>query len=62
MKVRNKVKAERNGAASTRQEMLQRHGRFLKLQSKMSAREGFRSLLRAGIITKDGKLAGQYGG
>jgi len=51
-----------NGKAPTRSEMLAAHERWLKRVRKMTARESFASLVRAGIVTPEGKLAARYGG
>ena len=51
-----------NGTAPTRSELLAAHERWLKRERKMTAQEGFEALVRAGIITADGKLAPRYGG
>jgi hypothetical protein len=42
--------------------MLAAHQRALKRTEKMSAQEGFQSLVTAGIITPAGKLRPRYGG
>jgi len=55
-------KSRANGAPLTRKELLAAHERALKRTSKMSAREGFESLVRAGIYTAEGKLTPRYGG
>jgi len=51
-----------NGAVLTRSELLATHERALKKTEKMTAKEGFASLVRAGIYTPDGKLTPRYGG
>ncbi|MGA2659279.1 MAG: hypothetical protein ABSH34_17385 [Verrucomicrobiota bacterium] len=38
------------------------HRRALKVAEKMNAREGFQSLVAAGIITPAGKVSPRYGG
>lgn len=57
-----KPKTRTNGAVPTRVELLASQERALKRVAKMSVREGFESLVRAGIYTRDGKLAPRYGG
>ena len=56
------VKARTNGKVHSRSELLAAHERALKRTRKMTAREGFESLVRAGIYTRDGKLTPRYGG
>jgi len=51
-----------NGAAPKRRELLAAHQRWLKRVRKMTAQESFASLVRAGIVTPEGKLAPRYGG
>jgi hypothetical protein len=51
-----------NGVPFTRGELLAAHQRALKRTEKMTAREGFQSLVTAGIITPAGKLSPRYGG
>jgi len=55
-------KSRTNGAVPTRSELLAAHERALKKVQKRTAEEGFESLVRAGICTRDGKLAPRYGG
>lgn len=57
-----KAKVRANGTLPTRRALLAAHERALKRLKKMTAREGFESLVRAGIYTRDGKLAARYGG
>ncbi len=45
-----------------RRELLDAHERSLKREEKMTVREGFESLVRAGIITPEGKITPRYGG
>jgi hypothetical protein len=42
--------------------LLAAHERALKRVSRMTAQEGFESLVKAGIYKSDGKLAQRYGG
>ena len=51
-----------NGAELTRQELLAAHEDSIRLTDKMSAREVFGTMVRAGIYTRDGKLTPRYGG
>jgi len=63
--VKNAAKAKRpaaNGRVPTRRELIAAHERWLRRERKMTKREGFDALLRAGIITSQGKLARRYGG
>ena len=46
----------------TRAERLHLHKQILERVQKMSAEEGFRSLVASGIYTPEGKLALEYGG
>ncbi|HXR08347.1 MAG TPA: hypothetical protein VN765_13505 [Candidatus Acidoferrum sp.] len=55
-------KSRVNGKQFTRKELLAAHERALKRLSRMSADEGFATLVEAGIYTRDGKLAPRYGG
>lgn len=55
-------KSKSNGVPFTRRELLAAHQRALKRTEKMTAREGFQSLVSAGIITTAGKLSPRYGG
>ena len=55
-------KPKSNGGPFTRRELLAAHQRALKRTKRMTAREGFRSLVSAGIITAAGKLSPRYGG
>ncbi len=63
-----KTKAEKagvsglNGAEISRKELLRLHNQVIRRMRKMSAEEGFRSLVEAGIYTPSGKLAKPYGG
>jgi hypothetical protein len=57
-----KPKTRTNGAVPSRSELLAVQERALKRLRKMSVREGFESLVRAGIYTRDGKLTPRYGG
>lgn len=56
------ARSRTNGAPLSRKELLQAHERALKHVQKMTAEEGFESLVRAGIYTRDGKLTPRYGG
>lgn len=56
------VKTRANGAALTREELLAAHQRALKRVQKMTPQEGFESLVRAGIYTRDGDLTPRCGG
>ena len=51
-----------NGRIIKRTALLASHERALKRASRMTAQEGFASLVKAGIYTSDGKLAPRYGG
>ncbi len=51
-----------NGKVHSRRELVAAHERALKRTREMTAREGFESLVRAGIYTRDGKLTPRYGG
>jgi hypothetical protein len=55
-------KSHLNGKRYTRQELLAAHERALKRLDKMTAQEGFESLVKAGIYTPGGKLSPRYGG
>ena len=55
-------KPRSNGVPFTRRELLAAHERALKRADKMTAQEGFASLVKAGICTPDGKLSPRYGG
>ena len=55
-------KPKANGAPLTRGELLAAHARALKRTEKMTAREGFQTLVAAGIVTPTGKLNPRYGG
>ena len=46
----------------TRKELLAAHERALKRLDRMTADEGFATLVKAGIYTPEGKLAPRYGG
>lgn len=56
------VKTRKNGKVHSRSELLAAHERALERTRKMTASEGFESLVRAGIYTPDGKLTPRYGG
>jgi len=56
------VKTRVNGKVHSRSELVAAHERALKRTREMTAREGFESLVRAGIYTRDGKLTARYGG
>jgi hypothetical protein len=55
-------KLRANGSSFTRSALLAAHERALKRASRLTAREGFSSLVKAGIYTPNGKLAPRYGG
>lgn len=55
-------KSRVNGRLFTRKELLAAHERALKRVGRMTAEEGFASLVQAGICTPDGKLTPRYGG
>lgn len=55
-------KAPCNGTPITRKQLLEAQERSLKRDEKMTAREGFESLVTAGIVTRAGKLSPRYGG
>jgi hypothetical protein len=55
-------KSRENGTLFTRTALLAAHERALKRVSRMTAQEGFASLVKAGIYTADGKLTPRYGG
>jgi hypothetical protein len=55
-------KTNGNGTPITRKELLEAQERSLKHDENMTTREGFASLVLAGIITKRGKLSTSYGG
>ena len=57
-----KTKTRRNGAIPSRQELIAIHERVLKHMDKMTVKEGFDSLVEAGIVTPEGKLSRRYGG
>ena len=57
-----KLKNRTNGKVHSRSELLAAHERALKRTRKLTAREGFESLVRAGIYSPDGKLTPRYGG
>jgi hypothetical protein len=56
------IKARANGRVHSRGELLGAQARALERTRKMTAREGFDSLVRAGIYTPEGKLTPRYGG
>jgi len=58
----NHRKSGANGAVPTRAELLAAHHRSIRRTDKMTAREGFDALVRAGIVTQDRKLTRRYGG
>ncbi len=55
-------KSRKNGMPHSRSEMLAAHERALKRFKRMTARDRFESLVKAGIYTRDGKLTPPYGG
>ncbi len=55
-------KAHCNGSPMTRKQLLEAQERSLKRDEKLTAREGFDSLVMAGIVTEGGKLSPRYGG
>jgi hypothetical protein len=55
-------KPENNGSVRSRKDLLDLHERVLDQVRKMTAHQGFRSLIASGIYTPDGKLAKEYGG
>ena len=55
-------KSRVNGVPLTRKELLAAHERALRSAEKMTPREGFESLVAAGIYTRAGKLTPRYGG
>jgi len=55
-------KSRLNGRVFTRKELLAAHERALKRLDRMTAEEGFATLVKAGIYTPDGKLRPRYGG
>ncbi len=57
-----KAKVHRNGAIPSRQELIAAHKRALKRLDKLTAEEGFQTLVEAGIYTPEGKLTPRYGG
>ena len=56
------VKTRTNGKVHSRGELLAAQERALERTRKMTAREGFESLVRAGIYTRAGKVTPSYGG
>jgi hypothetical protein len=60
--VSKSTKTRTNGKVHSRSELLAAHERALKKTREMTAREGFESLVRAGIYARDGKLTPRYGG
>ncbi len=56
------VKSRANSVVPSRKALLAIHKRALARVGKMTAREGFESLVRAGIYTREGKLTARYGG
>ena len=55
-------KSRANGTVFSRKELLAAHERALTRVGRMTAQEGFASLVKAGIYTPDGKLTPRYGG
>jgi hypothetical protein len=55
-------KLPRNGVVPTRRDLIAAQERALKKVRKLTGREGFETLVQAGIYTPDGKLAPRYGG
>ncbi len=55
-------KSRANGGSLTREDLLAAHRRALKRTEKLTAREGFETLVTAGIVTPAGKLSPRYGG
>ena len=55
-------KSRVNGAGLTRKELLAAHEDSIRLTDKMTAREVFQIMVRAGIYTPGGKLTRRYGG
>lgn len=55
-------KSRANGKIFTRKELLAAHERALKRLSRMTAEEGFATLVEARICTPGGKLMPRYGG
>jgi hypothetical protein len=55
-------KSRANGLLISRKALLAAHERALKRVSRMTAQEGFASLVKAGIYRPDGKLMPRYGG
>ena len=53
---------ETNGSVLSRKQLLELHERVVQRVRKMNSKEGFRSLIAAGIYTADGKLAKEYRG
>jgi len=63
MKTANKNgKSRTNGSSFTRKELLAAHDRALDRASRMTAQQGFASLVKAGIYTTAGTLTRRYGG
>jgi hypothetical protein len=58
----NNGKPRSNAIPFARRELLAAHQRALKRTDKMTAQEGFQSLVTAGIITPAGNLRPRYGG
>ena len=56
------VENRANGKIHSRSELIAAHERALKKTRKLSGREGFATLVRAGIYTADGKLTPRYSG
>ncbi len=55
-------KPRANGCSPTRAEILAAHRRALKHTEKLTARQGFETLVAAGIITPADRLNPRYGG
>lgn len=55
-------KEQKKDVVQTRKEVLALHKRVLKEVRAMTPEEGFKSLVKSGIYTRDGNLAPEYGG
>jgi hypothetical protein len=55
-------KSSANGKLYSRTGLLAAHERALKRLGRMTADEGFATLVKAGIYTRGGKLKPRYGG
>ena len=62
MPTKRKKKLEANGSILSEKELPELHQRILARVRKMTVKEGFQSLIAAGIYTPEGKLAKEYGG